>query len=513
MESTGRQIGKAALWSMLAKTSRFVLGMASSIIVVRGLGRHDYGVLSLVRTFLMFMVIMAGAGMGQALLKYIPSLRVAGDVAGARRLLRRVVVIQTALWILLLVLCRFLEPYFGRLFDVEGIGRLFFLAMGLASIELYYSLLSQIFNACYDTKLLSISSVFSHVIYICSLFLLMPRYGVIGVVAAGAAGNLVSSLLLVSRIGVHFGEAAGRGSGDGIEGKRLIRFSLPFAVIGVLNMVVWRQSETFFLAHYHGAVVTGYFDLAYRLPQTMLEFIPGTVWPLVMAGVSEVYAKDPGRLKEAVEKYYKILFILCAPLSFYGIVLGGSLIHVLFGSDMDPASLPARVFFGIFMVSFFGTPLSMSLYVLEKSHANMLAYLIFTIVNVGLDIILIPRFAMVGAVIPVALVIIASPFVYRYILSRYAPEVRIPFGFIGRCFIAAAPVLLLMPLAPHVDSVLEFLLASSGAFVLALLGFRVMGILGSEERDMLTAVPLPMMSILLKFLIPGEGSKSRPGGH
>jgi len=171
------------------------------------------------------------------------------------------------------------------------------------------------------------------------------------------------------------------------------------------------------------------------------------------------------------------------------------------------------VFFGIFTVSFFGTPLSMSLYVLEKSHANMLAYLIFTVVNVGLDIILIPRFGMLGAVIPVALVIIASPFVYRSILSRYAPDVRIPFGFIRRCFLAAAPVLLLMPLAPHVDSILEFLLASGGAFVLALLGFRAVRVLGSEERAMLSAAPLPLMNTLLNFLIPGDGSKSRPGGH
>jgi len=90
MGRTTDQVGLAMAWSVLARAGRFALGIASSVIVVRSLGEHDYGVLSLVRTVLMFVVVVVGAGLGQAVLKFLPALRV--DRAGeeARALLRGV---------------------------------------------------------------------------------------------------------------------------------------------------------------------------------------------------------------------------------------------------------------------------------------------------------------------------------------------------------------------------------------------------------------------------------------
>ena len=58
MSALKNQVGSAMMWSVIARAGRFVLGMASSIIVVRSLGAHDYGVLSLVRNILMFSVIL-----------------------------------------------------------------------------------------------------------------------------------------------------------------------------------------------------------------------------------------------------------------------------------------------------------------------------------------------------------------------------------------------------------------------------------------------------------------------
>jgi O-antigen/teichoic acid export membrane protein len=47
-------------WSVAARAGRFLLGFASSVVVVRGLGNHDYGVLSAVRSVLMLVVLIAG---------------------------------------------------------------------------------------------------------------------------------------------------------------------------------------------------------------------------------------------------------------------------------------------------------------------------------------------------------------------------------------------------------------------------------------------------------------------
>ncbi len=498
--STGSRIGSAVFWSVLAKSARFVLGLAGSVIVVRGLGKNDYGILSLIRTFLMFAVLIAGVGLGQALLKFLPHLRVRGSAGGARKLVLEAVLLQTTAWVLLLAACHLLQPFITRIFIIEGIGRLFFLAMGFASIELYYALLTNIFNAGYDTKLMSIANVISHMIYIGLLFIFIPKWGVLGVVAAGAAGNLFAGIVLAARVGRHLKTGSESDQTTGIGQKRLMKYSLPFAIIGVLNLIVWRQSETIFLAHFHGPVLTGFFDLAYRIPQNLLEFVPLTVWPLIMAGFSETYARDKKNIIGAIEKYYKVLFMLCAPICFFGASMGGRLIYFLFGPEMAPAAIPAQIFFIVFTMSFFATPLSMTLYVIEKSFVNMMIYLVFTVINVGLDLILIPAYGLAGAVAPVCLVIFISPFVYYKVLSVYIKDIRIPFVFIGKCFLASSPFLLAFPFLTFMDTAVEFTIAVFLLSVLTLAGFRLLQILGKEEIEILNSLPFPMMGKIVRLL-------------
>lgn len=500
MGETQRQVGTAVFWSVFARGGRVFLGMASSVIVVRGLGVHDYGVLSVVRTVLMFASIVAGVGMGQAILKFLPVLKVGRGTAGSRRLVVTVVSFQTVAWLAVLGICHLFRHRFETIFSIDGIGSIIVIAVGLVSLQLYFTILSHILNSYYDTKLLSIANIASHAVYIGLLFVFMPLWGVIGVIAAGAAGNFVAAAMILRQALRHLREEGDDRTQERIETGRLLRYSMPFALIGVLNVIVWRQSETLFLAHFHGATVTGYFDLAYRLPQTMLELIPATVWPIIMAGFSEVYARNTANLTAAIEKYYRVLFLLCAPICCYGIVLGGSMVPLLFGDEMAAAAVPAQLFFLIFSVSFFATPLSMSLYVIEKSYANMMVYIGLAAFNLGLDFLLIPRYGLAGAIIPVGLVILLSPFVYFAVLSRYISGVRVPLRFIMRCFAASSPVALLIPFISYTRTPAGFIIASLAALPLFLAGFRVFRVIGDEERSLLDSIPLPLLGKIVKYI-------------
>jgi O-antigen/teichoic acid export membrane protein len=500
-------------WSVLSRAGRFALGLASSIIIVRTLGKHDYGVLSLLRVVLIFAAILAGAGMGQSLLKFLPMLKVAGDREGARRIIVWVIAVQTAAWALLLVASYLLAGWFESLFSFEGAGKILWIAVALEIFEVAFKLVTQVLTAYYDVKLLSIANVVGQAVLLAFLAVFLPLgWGVVGVFAATAMGNLASTAMVVKRVlsclrgpgTLARSEGGTTGEAGKVEERvgwrRLFRFSFPFAIIGVLNVIVWRQSETIFLARFRGAAEAGFFDLAYRLPQTVLEFVPLTVWPIIMAGVSEAYAKDRGKLAMAVDRYYRMLFLLSAPICVVGATLGGRMIPILYGNSMTPSALPTQLFFIIFPISFFGTPLSMALYVIERSHTNLLVYALLAIVNVGLDLLLIPRFGVVGAVIPVGLVIAGSPFLYKIVLARYVPGIRIPYRFIGKCFLASIPVIGLLPFTRFIDGVFELSVALLVACGLILLTAKKLKLLGKEELDMLGAVPIPAAHRLLRLL-------------
>jgi O-antigen/teichoic acid export membrane protein len=501
MGEATRVVGRAMYWSVLSRVGRFVLGLASSIIIVRGLGKDDYGVLSLLRVVLVFIAILSAAGMGQSLLKFLPLLRVRGDAEGARRLIIWVIAVQTVAWAVLVGLSYALGGWFESLFSFAGVGKILWIAVALELFEVAYKLVTQVLTAYYDVKLLSLANVAGHAVMIVFLVLFFTAgHGLVGVFAATAIGNLASTIMVAGRFGKHLRPGVTRETTGEVGLTRLLRFSFPFALIGILNVIVWRQSETMFLAHFRGAAETGFFDLAYRLPQTVLEFIPLTVWPIIMAGVSEVYSLDPSKLKSAIDRYYRMLFLLSAPICLVGAVLGGRMIPILYGDAMAPAGMPTQLFFVIFPISFFGTPLSMALYVIEKSYANLIVYLALAVVNVGLDLILIPRFGIVGAVIPVGLVIAASPVIYKRLLGRYVPDIPIPYKFIGRCFLASSPVLLLLPFTGVISNALGLCVALAAACVLVLVGVKTVKLLGKEEQDMLGSVPIPAAGRLLKLL-------------
>jgi O-antigen/teichoic acid export membrane protein len=497
---TGRRIGTAMAWSVLARGIRFVLGFATSVVVVRSLGQHDYGVYSVVRSVMMFAIVVSGVGTGQALLKFLPAMRVARSRTAARALVRRVALIHFASWLVLLATGYAARGSVAALFPIDGIGVLIAAAIALGLFEIFFTFAGQVLNASYDARRLSMASVASHLVYLGLLALLLPGgAGVLGVLAASAGGNAVACAMVWPRLRptTDFGDEPATGL---LPAGRLLRYAAPFAAIGVLNIVVWRQSETLLLAHFRTPEETGYFDLAYRLPQTILEFVPGTVWPLVMAGMSEAFARNPASLRGVIARYYRLLFALCAPLCLAGALFAPRAIAVLYGDAMAPAAVPMQLFFLILTVSFLSTPLSMGLYVLEKTHLNLLIYCILAVVNVGLDFILIPRYGVYGAIVPVALAIALQPLIYFVVLRRHVSGVTIPYAFIGRCFLASAFVVAALPVLRGIDGAGGLAAAALVGGMALAFGYRLLRVLGAEEASAIAAIPVPAARHIAAFL-------------
>jgi O-antigen/teichoic acid export membrane protein len=151
-------------------------------------------------------------------------------------------------------------------------------------------------------------------------------------------------------------------------------------------------------------------------------------------------------------------------------------------------------------VSFLGTPLSMTLYVLEKTHVNLIVYLGLAMANVGLNLLLIPSYGVLGAVISVAVVTAASPIVYGAIIGRYVVGIRIPFGFIGKCFLASGAVVVLIPFLRFVTGPAAFAIACAVGLLSIVLAFKSVRVLNVEDLETLSAVPIPMAKRLLRFI-------------
>jgi O-antigen/teichoic acid export membrane protein len=334
--------------------------------------------------------------------------------------------------------------------------------------------------------------IFGNVLYVILLILFMKvGWSIAGVLAAGGVVNLAMILFLLPEL-LELTRKAPDDEAPGPGAARMLRYSLPFVATGLLNQIVWRHSEVLFLGHYTGMEAAGHFGLAYRLPQMALEFIPLSIWPIVMAGISEAYAREPERLSESVDVYFRLLFLLVVPVAAMGFAFSGPLVPLLFGEGMVPAAEMTRLFFVVFSYSFLYTPLSMALYVMEKSWVNMLVFAALAIVNIGLDLALIPRFGLWGAFFPVAAVMLLAVVVFRKVAGRFDSSLAIPAGFVGRCYLAAVPTALLGISASRWDSPIALAVQMPIGVILLLAGVKLLKLLGEREKALIMRLPIPL---------------------
>lgn len=493
MSETLKRASSAVPWSLMAKVVRFTLSLATSMIVVRMLSAHDYGILAIVRTSVAFFAAVAGAGMGNALIRYLPERETKG--AGSKDLIRFCLLIQLCGWVIFVLLVFLARGSIDALYG-NRMGTPLLAGVAFLSGNMLFMLIANSLTAMFRTKNLAFLQGFlSAAILVISYMALRAGWGVIGVLGAASIPYLVAGLVFLPRL---FRTVSG-----GVvrpEWRRISRYAVPLAAIEVLNLITWRQSETLLLGHFRSPVEAGIFDIAYRLPQLLLEFVPETIWPVVMAAFVEIYTRDKKRVNEMVAHYFRVLFLLVTPITVFGVLYGDLLIETLYGAGRAASGQYAQIFFFIFHLSFFGTPFSMALYLIEKTWVNLVLAGIFAIVNLGLDFLLIPRYGLPGAIPPVAIAVAISPFLRYWAVRKFHGPVPVPWKFLGKCYLASAPLLLLLPMRSIAGRPAGFLLLLLIAVTIFLVSVRMVRLIGPEERELIERSSLPGRRLLERWL-------------
>lgn len=500
MSDTLERASSAVPWSLIAKLFRFGFALATSMLVVRLLSADDYGLLAIVRTALVFLTAVSGFGVGNALIRYLPEREARG--AGGMSLFRFCSLVQAAGWVTFVAIVFLVRGPIDRIYG-SPVGTPLLVGVGLLSGNLLFSLATTSLTAVFRTRTLALLQGFlSAAILVATWAVLRAGYGVIGVLAATSLPHLVIGVWAVATLGRSVTKKIAP-----VERRRIMRYAVPLAAIEVLNLITWRQSETLLLGHFRGPADAGIFDIAYRLPQLLLEFVPETIWPIVLAAFVEVYTRDRTRVLEMARHYTRLLFVLVTPITVFGALYGDLLVQVLYGADRATSGTYARIFFILFHLSFYGTPLSMTLYLIEKTWVNLVLSAIFAAVNLGLDLLLIPRYGLPGAIPPVALAIALSPLLRAWAVRRYLGAIRFPWRFLGRCYLVSAPMALLYPLRSHAAEPAGFVVLFAASTALFLVSVRAGRLFGPDERALLERSKLPAKGIVLRWLFPKEDSR------
>ncbi len=177
--------------------------------------------------------------------------------------------------------------------------------------------------------------------------------------------------------------------------KQFLLLALPFALAGLLGRL-YSYSDSLIMSKLLTPQDLGWWSVPYKVTFAF-QFIPAALSASVYPAMSSFTVTDPGKIGELFVRAWKYLFIIIFPLSLGLIAVARPVIVRLYGVQY----LPSVPVFRILLVSLFFSYLTIISGSLlnatnhQKIQTGLIA--IVLVVNVILNLILIPKFGIIGA--------------------------------------------------------------------------------------------------------------------
>ncbi len=495
-------------WTIVARVGRFLMTFITSIIIVRMLGKEAFGTFSVVRSILIIFSTLIMFGLHQALLRQIPEVRVRFGDKYARALMSSAILIEAGVWLVCIGAVFAGQPLVADLYGADVKDYLLFGIVVIFATSLFNTISSGV-TTLYATRVMATWHIIGGAGVMVLVFVALTLgFGIYGVFGAIALSNLLVFLILSykfysARTAQQPAEPPGESEGaastpPGI--KRLFTIALPFFLISIMSYIAWKQSEVLFIGHFVGKTEAGFFDIGYGLSEMIINFIPLSLFPLMLTAYSEAYTRDPKTITESMVLHYKLLFLIVAPLMIGGVMFGDKAITIIYSQEMAPGGPLCRIFFFVQTLAFWGAPLSLAIYSIGKTWWNFVFYFITTVVILTCDYFFIKEFGLYGAIVGTTVGVSLSPFLRYFMLRTVVHHIVIPWKFNLKCLFAAAMALPLLLVRPYITTFPVLVLAGILTVAIYFLFLKMYRVLTGDVLHFIRMSRLPYKDTISRLL-------------
>lgn len=497
-----RQSMQAVPWILASKVLLFFAYFGISVLIVRGLGKEEYGIFSILKAIADILVIVCGVGMNAAILRFVPELAVHSNRAGLFRLLWKTAALQLGLSLLVTVLLIPLTPVFSAWFRID-FGLLLVVTGISVTFVLAKSWYNDVLTSLFLGRWVALISLVQGVSWAVLLGWLVSRHGAtvmtvlwVEVISIALSSAVAGVILWRALRGLNW-----RSPVEGIGRKRVLSMGLATWGGSIGRAFMMRYTETFFLGIYFGPATVAIYNLGFSSTMLVITFIPMALQTLFSSGLAEAYVKNPECLPRLVSSLYKVLILLSVPVAAFGVFFAPAAVTLFYGDEMAGAGWIASAFCGIHLLPLIAIPLSLAVGAREKVK-EFLPLLYFRVgVNVLLDWLLIPPFGIGGALAALLLTFVLTfPLRLRLVRSILG-GFHFPVWFLVR-FVVVCPVVagVLWWLIPAEHFLTLFLVAGI-YFVIFFLLLRFARLLQHGDVAELRALEFGKLNRLLDLLI------------
>ncbi len=178
--------------------------------------------------------------------------------------------------------------------------------------------------------------------------------------------------------------------------RKLVQAGIPFLVYGML-LVIYGRIDTFLLSLMTSAEVVGWYGASYRLFDTLL-FLPALIVNPIMYPIFSKYSNTSEEgLKQAIEKCTNFLLFFAIPMTTGLIVIAPNIIGFLYQRpEYVHSILSLQMLAPGIIFLYLNTVLTSIIICIKQEKKIMIMALIALVFNLGLNLLLIPRYQHVA---------------------------------------------------------------------------------------------------------------------
>ena len=430
------RLGKDANLVELLKSSGFVLafkvlGALSGYVfafVVSKNGAETFGIYELAFTALMILSVLVKWGLDGATVRFTQEYLASGERGKIKALVSKSVLTIFLSALIVGLLFFVFRKSLAALFNEPDLEKAYvWVALGLLPFVLlqYYS---EALRALKNMKAFSALQVGSVLILATGIFLLLKDVELPKGEVATLAFVIATVLFAVAAYFVYqnsYRKRVGQVQVQPINFKGVVKVGIPLLVSGSLFLVIsW--TDTLMIGYYKTSADVGVYRIAFKVA-TLITFIQFAVNSIAAPTIASLYAKEN---LDGLRKYIKQIGVINALFSIpiaLGIILFAEPLLNLFGAEYAAGKVLLPILAVGQLVNALAGPVMYILNMTGKEKLSQRIMIWMTILNIILNVVLIPIYGIVGAAIATTISMVTWNIIAAFYVYKYYKVIAIPF--------------------------------------------------------------------------------------
>lgn len=394
-----RKITKGAFIILIGTFVTAIFAFFTRIIIIRNLTPEEYGILSLIFAICSIAVALGSLGMNQGIPRFIAYHLAEKDKKKILGIIRAALEISIAGAVLFFLLVFFGADLIAKLFNSDALA----LPLKIYSISIPFLILLQAFVSVFrglnraDVKVIFQDILLNGLILLGLGIAAFFGLSLLNIVYAHILAAIIPCSILAFYSYRRYSKFAEERP-KSLMKKALILFSLPIIFRMFMGRIIaW--FDVLMIGYYKGEALTGIYNAALPLAEYISIFLLSIAF-LYLPLATQLFAnKQFNELNRTYAVLTKWVFSATLPIFLILFLFPAVVLKFLFGSEYIAADTALMILSAGFILHTLPGPNGVTLLVLGKTHYLMWNSFAAAILNVILNLLLIPSYGMIGAAI------------------------------------------------------------------------------------------------------------------